>query len=46
MLGLCSKPVTHEIDLHKVVDDLIKAKPDKIKDNHFVDNMYEEIAKS
>ena len=42
-LDLCSKPVIQEIDVKKVVDDILKNKPSHIQDDNFVNNLYAQI---
>ena len=43
-LNLCSKPVITEIDVKKVVDDILKDKPSHIQDDNFINNLYAQIA--
>lgn len=45
-LGVCNKPVIQEIDLHTVVDGILKDKPAVNKDDDFIDNLYTEIMKA
>ena len=42
-LKLCNKPIITEIDLQNVVDDTLAEKPDKIKDDNFVNNLYNKV---
>jgi hypothetical protein len=43
-LEVCSTPVVHQIDLEKVVDDILATKPEIIKNDDFLDNLYAQIA--
>ena len=45
-LKLCATPIIQELDLRDVVKDILKDKPAQIKDANFINNMYDEIAKS
>ena len=44
-LGFCSKPVILEIDIHQAVDAILADKPESIKDDNFIDNLYAKIEK-
>ena len=43
-LGWCSQPVYEQIDLNKLVTDMMKTKPLAIRDDNFVNNLYAQIA--
>ena len=45
-LGLCTKPAIEEIDVKKVVDDILKEKPSQIRDDNFINNMYSEVSRN
>lgn len=41
--GMCSKPAITEIDLHQAVDQILSDKPESIKDDNFINNLYSEV---
>ena len=40
-LGLCREPVITAIDLNEVVDNILATKPESIKNDDYIQNIYE-----
>ena len=43
-LQLCDHVKVTEIDIHDVVDKILATKPVSLKDDDYIDNLYEDIA--
>jgi sphingomyelin phosphodiesterase len=42
-MGYCKSPEITEIDLHQAVNKILADKPDHIKDDNFINNMYSDM---
>ena len=40
-LGLCESPIITELDLNTVVDNILATKPESLKNDDFIQNMYD-----